>query len=84
MTLFLWHGLRRRGFPVVCLDARRAKKALSANPVKTDANDAEGLAQLVRVSWYKEVQVKSLEAHQCRLRRWERPRQIDLGPQSRS
>ena len=27
MTLFLWHGLRRRGFPVVCLDARWAKNA---------------------------------------------------------
>ena len=66
MTLFLWHGLRRQGFPVVCLDARWAKKALSANPVKTDANDAEGLAQLVRVSWYKEVQVKSLEAQRLR------------------
>jgi transposase len=51
---------------VVCLDARWAKKALSANPVKTDANDAEGLAQLVRVSWYKEVQVKSLEAQRLR------------------
>ncbi len=66
MTLFLWHGLRLQGFPVVCLDARWAKKALSANPVKTDANDAEGLAQLVRVSWYKEVQVKSLEAQRLR------------------
>ena len=66
MPLFLWHGLRRQGFPVVCLDARWAKKALSGNPVKTDANDAGGLAQLVRVSWYKEVQVKSLEAHRLR------------------
>ena len=34
--------------------------------MKTDANDAEGLAQLVRVSWYKEVQIKSLEAHRLR------------------
>jgi transposase len=66
MTLFLWHGLRRHGFPVVCLDARWAKKALSANPVKTDSNDAEGLAQLVRVSWYKEVQIKSMDAHRLR------------------
>ena len=66
MTLFLWHGLRRQGFPVICLDARWAKKALSANPVKTDANDAEGLAQLVRVNWYNEVQVKSIESHRLR------------------
>lgn len=66
MTLFLWHGLRRQGSPLVCLDARWAKKALSANPVKTDANDAEGLAHLVRVNWFKEVQVKSVEAHRLR------------------
>jgi len=66
MTLFLWHGLRRQGFAVVCLEARWAKKALSANPVKTDANDAEGLAHLVRVNWYKEVQVKCLEAQRLR------------------
>ncbi|MBK1665517.1 IS110 family transposase [Rhodospirillum rubrum] len=66
MTPFLWHGLRLQGFAVVCLDARWAKKALSSNPVKTDANDAEGLAQLVRVGWYKEVEVKGMEAHRLR------------------
>ena len=66
MTPFLWHGLRAQGFPVVCLDARWAQKALSSNPVKTDANDAEGLAQLVRVGWFKEVQVKSLAQHRLR------------------
>ena len=30
---------------------------------KTDANDAEGLAQLARTGWYREVYVKSADAH---------------------
>src|SRR3981189_1283383 len=29
---------------------------------KTDANDADGLAHLVRAGWYKEVRVKSRDA----------------------
>ena len=43
---------------MVCLDARHAKKALDMKVNKTDANDAEGLAHLVRAGWYREVRVK--------------------------
>ena len=35
---------------MICLDARHAKKALDMKVNKTDANDAEGLAHLVRAS----------------------------------
>jgi transposase len=52
--------------PVVCLDARHAKAALSVQLNKTDANDAYGLAQIVRTGWYKEVAVKSLDSHRLR------------------
>jgi transposase len=38
--------------PVICLDARHAKAALSAQVNKTDKNDAYGLAQIVRTGWY--------------------------------
>jgi transposase len=44
---------------MVCLDARHAKKALDMKVYKTDANDAERLAHLVRAGWYWEVRVKS-------------------------
>jgi transposase len=47
---------------MVCLDARHAKKALDMKVNKTDANDAEGLAHLVRAGWYREVRVKSRNA----------------------
>jgi transposase len=33
---------------------------------KTDENDAEGLAQIMRTGWYRAVHVKSLDAHRAR------------------
>ena len=47
---------------MVCLDARHAKRALDMKVNKTDANDAKGLARLVRAGWYREVWVKGRNA----------------------
>ena len=58
--------LRKRGVPVVCLDARHAKAALQLQINKTDANDAYGLAQVVRTGWYREIAVKSMDAQALR------------------
>jgi transposase len=38
----------------------------SVRPVKTDQNDARGLAEMVRMGWYREVKVKTLSAHEQR------------------
>lgn len=62
-STWLWHELRGAGVPVICIDARHAQAALSMRLNKTDRNDAAGLAQLVRMGWYREVQVKQLAAH---------------------
>ena len=48
MTPWLVHELRNLGLEVVCLDARHARAALEMQINKTDQNDAEGLAQIVR------------------------------------
>jgi transposase len=66
MTPWLVHGLRRAGVDVVCLDARRVKAALQMRLNKTDQNDAEGLAHLMRTGWYRPVHVKSFDAHRAR------------------
>ena len=47
---------------MTCIDARHAKAALSLKVNKTDANDALGLAQIMRVGWFREVAVKG---HDC-------------------
>jgi len=66
MTPWLVHGLRAAGLDVECLDARRVKAALQMRLNKTDENDAEGLAQVMRTGWYRPVHVKSLDAHRAR------------------
>lgn len=50
--------LSDEGLPVVCIEARHAQKILN----KTDANDADGLAQLAEAGFYKAVRVKGFDA----------------------
>lgn len=59
------HGLRAAALAVECLDARRVKAALQMRLNKTDQNDAEGLAQVMRTGWYRRVHVKSLDAQRA-------------------
>lgn len=63
-----WHyrSLTTLGLPMVCVDARHARAALAMQLNKTDANDAIGLAQIVRTGWHREVAVKSEHSHRTR------------------
>lgn len=66
MSSWLWHELRHVELPVVCVDARHAHAVLSARMNKSDRNDARGLAELVRIGWYREVAVKSQDDQRIR------------------
>ena len=56
----------RLGLPATCIDARKAHKVLSARLNKSDAADAEELAQLARTGWFAPVHVRSKAADRLR------------------
>jgi transposase len=66
LSTHLYHGLRP-SWPVTCIDARHANGMLKAQRIKTDKNDARGLAQIARTGWYKAVHVKSHEGQALRV-----------------
>ena len=63
---WLQRALEAAGVPAVIVDARRAKAALSCRMNKTDANDAEGFAQLAYTGWYRAVAAKRPETRLAR------------------
>jgi transposase len=66
LSQWLHAGLAGAGFEAVLLETRHVKAALSAMVVKTDRKDARGIAQLLRMGWYRPVHRKSLSAQEVR------------------
>lgn len=66
MSQWLHAGLHRAGFEVVLLETRHVKAALSAMTVKTDRKDARGIAQFLRMGWFRPVHAKSPPAQEIR------------------
>jgi transposase len=62
LSIWFYHALKQEGLPAICIDARHAKAALDMARNKTDANDADGLAHLAEVGFYREVRVKSFDS----------------------
>src|SRR5918997_6460353 len=58
--------LTRIGLEVALLETRHVKAALSAMIVKTDRRDARGIAQLLRMGWFRPVHCKSPPAQDVR------------------
>jgi transposase len=66
LSQWLHAGLTGAGVEAVLLETRQVKAALSAMIVKTDRKDARGIAQLLRMGWYRPVHRKSPPAQEVR------------------
>ena len=61
LSTWFYHALTAEGVPAICIEARHAQKVLNETLNKTDANDADGLAQLAEAGFYKAVRVKAFD-----------------------
>lgn len=66
LSQWLYAGMREVGLPVELLETRHVRDAFKAMPVKTDRKDARGIAQLIRLGWFRPVHCKSLPAQELR------------------
>src|SRR5882724_8966804 len=66
LSQWLFAGLRKAGLAVELLETRHVRDAFKAMPVKTDRKDAQGIAQLIRLGWFRPVHCKSIGAQETR------------------
>ena len=66
LSQWLFAAMREAGLAVELLETRHVRKAFEAMPVKSDRNDARGIAQLIRLGWFRPVHCKSMSAQETR------------------
>jgi transposase len=66
LSQWLYAAMRRAGLSVELLETRHVRDAFKAMPVKSDRNDARGIAQLMRLGWFRPVHCKSMAAQEVR------------------
>jgi len=66
LSQWLHAAIQQAGFAVELLETRHVRNALKTMPVKTDRNDARGIAQLMRLGWFRPVHCKSMAAQETR------------------
>jgi transposase len=66
LSQWLFAAMREAGLAVELLETRHVRKAFEAMPVKSDRNDARGIAQLMRLGWFRPVHCKSRGAQEVR------------------
>ena len=55
LSHWLHKGMTDAGFEPVLMETRQVKGALKAMPIKTDRRDAEGIARLLQMGWFRPV-----------------------------
>jgi transposase len=66
LSQWLSKGIEEAGFDVVLMETRLVKAALKAMPIKTDRRDAQGIARLLQMGWYRPVHRKSVSSQEIR------------------
>ena len=66
LSQWLHKGLTDSGFEAVLMETRQVKGALKAMPIKTDRRDAEGIARLLQMGWFRPVHCKSVSSQEVR------------------
>src|SRR5215813_9304244 len=66
LSQWLYASLRQAGLAVELLETRHVHNALKTMPVKTDRKDARGIADLMRLGWFRPVHCKSIAAQETR------------------
>src|SRR6266571_7492700 len=66
LSQWLYAAMQQAGLAVELLETRHVRDAFKAMPVKSDRNDARGIAQLIRLGWFRPVHCKSLVAQETR------------------
>ena len=66
LSQWLYAAMREAGLAVELLETRHVRTAFKIMPVKTDRKDARGIAQLIRLGWFRPVYCKSLPAQETR------------------
>jgi transposase len=66
LSQWLYAKMKEAGLAVELLETRRVRTALEIMPVKTDRKDAHGIAELMRLGWFRPVHCKSLGAQEVR------------------
>ena len=68
LSQWLYAAMAQAGLAVALLETRHVRDAFKAMPVKSDRTDARGIAQLMRLGWFRPVHCKSLPAQEVRAR----------------
>jgi transposase len=66
LSQWLYAAMKQAGLAVELLETRHVHDAFKAMPVKSDRNDARGIAQLMRLGWFRPVHCKSIGAQEVR------------------
>ena len=66
LSQWLHRSLIETGLDAVLMETRQVKGALKAMPIKTDRRDAEGIARLLHLGWFRPVHCKSVSAQETR------------------